>query len=332
MSDANDEWRGRRVAVTGATGFLGHYLAQELRARGALVRALVREPLRAKRLARIGVECVRVPLDDVSAIAEACRGCELLFHLAAKVDFSDDWEAAHAIHVVGTRRVFEAARVANIRRFIHTSSILTIGASSSPISLDESAHWNLINYTIPYITTKRMAEDMLLSVHGGPEVVVVNPAGMLGPDEIGSSELGSLCARFWKGRLPYYFAGGHNFVDVRDVAKGHLLAATRGRAGQRYILGGENRQWRRFFRELAQIDGGWFPQLPLPRSVGPMIALWNRPANHSTPGFRLSFAHARLLSLYFFFDSSKARRELGYSPRPLAETLADCHAGWRRAG
>src|SRR5262249_52426375 len=155
--------------------------------------------------------------------------------------FGDDWQRFRRVNVEGTRRVLEAARMAGVRRVIHTSSIVAVGAAQRPVKLDETARWSLARLNVPYVTTKRMAEDLALATLGkGLEVVVVNPGCVVGPDDFSGSEFGTLCRRFWRGRVPVYFGGGNNFVDVRDVAAGHLLAAERGQVGQRYILGGIN--------------------------------------------------------------------------------------------
>jgi dihydroflavonol-4-reductase len=163
------------------------------------------------------------------------------------------------------------------------------------------------------------------------QVVVVNPAGVIGPDDFSRSEFGTLCRRFWKGRIPFHFGGGNNFVDVRDVAMGHLLAAEHGRSGQRYLLGGTNRSMTSFFADLARVAGRPIFRLRVPEAIGSLIGLvnerWQRPSSgrsYLTPG------QARLLSLFFYFNSSKARRELGYRPRALARSLADTYGFWMR--
>jgi dihydroflavonol-4-reductase len=163
------------------------------------------------------------------------------------------------------------------------------------------------------------------------DVVVVNPASVIGPEDHGRSEFGTLCRRFWRGRIPFHFGGGNNFVDVRDVAAGMLAAAERGRPGERYILGGVNRTHTAFFADMARAAGRLIPRFRLPAAVASFIA-WANERMKPASGKRayLSPAQARLLSLYFFFDTSKARRELGYAPRPWPATLADTHGFWMR--
>jgi dihydroflavonol-4-reductase len=195
--------------------------------------------------------------------------------------------------------------------------------------LDETAGWNLGPMRVPYVTTKRQGEELALSANGELEVVVVNPGCVVGPDDFTGSEFGILCRRFWRGRLPIHFGGGNNFVDVRDVADGLLLAADRGRAGERYLLTGSNRSMTAFFGELARAAGRTIPRLRLPTFLAPLVAsLGERFTRRGPPA--ITVPQARLMAYYWYFDCDKARRELGYDPRPLRVTLAEAYAFWSR--
>ncbi len=156
-----DYWQGRRVAVTGATGFVGQHLLNLLAQRGAQVQALVRrQPFRPDWPANIQIR--EIALDDPVTLAGACADCEYLFHLAAAVDFGSDWPRFWQINVDYTRNLVTAARRAAIRRLVFTSSIVAIGANRQAVPLDETAAWNLENLAIPYVTTKRRAEELAL--------------------------------------------------------------------------------------------------------------------------------------------------------------------------
>ncbi len=319
-------WSGRAVAVTGATGFVGYHVAMQLVKHGAEVVALVRPTSQRQRLLVAGIRCVEAPLEE---LARGCRGREFLFHLAGAVDFENDWERFRQVNVDGTRHMLAAAREAGVRRVVHTSSIVAVGASEEPRSLNETALWNLGALRVPYVSTKREAEELALKASGsGLEVVVLNPASVVGPADYAGSEFGTLCRRFWHGRIPLHFGGGNNFVDVRDVADGHLLAAERGRAGERYLLGGHNRTYTAFFSDLARVAARPVPRFRVPAALGTAVAWLNDRFRRRPRRSYLTAGQARLLALYFFFDSSKAVRELGYRPRPLVETLADAHAFW----
>lgn len=323
-------WQGRTVAITGATGFLGLHLVRELRRHGAAVTALVRASSKVERLRAAGADCRVAALDDAPTLARAIDGSEVVFHLAGAVGFGNQWEPYFRVNVAGTQRLLEAAQHAGVRRFIHTSSICAVGATQTPMILDENASWNLGACRVPYVTTKRLAEEAALAAtRGGLDVVVVNPASVIGPDDFDGSEIGKLCQRFWRGRLPFHFRGGNSFVDVRDVARGIRLAAERGRTGERYLLAGANRSYDDFFNDLCRAAGRSIPRLRLPLALAPLLGyVSDQVYRQRTRDPLLSRSRAALMGLYMFFDSTKARRELGYETRPLAQSLADAHAFW----
>jgi dihydroflavonol-4-reductase len=322
-------WRGRTVAITGATGFVGFHVARRLAAAGAHVNALVRPTADRGRLVAAGVRCVEGSLEDPASLRELARSCEMVLHVAGAVSFGDDWPRLRRVNVEGTRIVLTAARAAGVRRVVHTSSIVAVGASLAPRVLDETAPWNLGPMRVPYVTTKRQAEELALTENGKLEVVVVNPGCVVGPDDFAGSEFGTLCRRFWRRRVPICFGGGNNFVDVRDVADGLLRAAERGRPGERYLLTGTNRSMTAFFGELARAAGRPIPRLRLPTALAPMIAtIGERFDRHHPPA--LTVPQARLLPYFWYFDCQKARHELEYEPRPLRETLAEAYAFWMR--
>jgi dihydroflavonol-4-reductase len=322
-------WHGRAVAITGATGFVGFHLARRLAVAGADVAALVRSTADRGRLVTAGMRCVEGSLEEPASLLELARGREFLFHAAGAVDFGTHWQRLREVNVEGTRRVLAAAWAVGVRRVIHTSSIVAVGATRTPQLLDETARWNLGPMRVPYVTTKRQAEELALAANGKTEVVVVNPGCVVGPDDFTGSEFGTLCRRFWRRRLPICFGGGNNFVDVRDVADGMLRAAERGRAGERYLLTGTNRSMTAFFGELARASGRTIPRLRLPTALATVVAtLGERFTRRGPPA--LTVAQARMLSYFMYFNCAKARRELGYEPRPLRATLADAYAFWTR--
>lgn len=322
-------WAGRRVAVTGATGFLGHHLCVALTAAGAEVTALVRAGSDTSRLQALGVRCQVAPLDEPVLLADACRDRELLFHLAGVVDFNNDWDLCRKVNVTGTANVLRAAAEAGVRRVIHASSIVAVGATRRPVRLDEWSPWQLHGKRVPYVTTKHEGERLALTFREGPEIVVVNPASVIGPDDHSGSEFGVMCRRFWQGRIPLVFGGGNNFVDVRDVAAGMLRAAQCGRPGERYILGGTNLSYTAFYSELAHVAGRSIPRYRVPTvfaRLGAAIGSQFKRKQSKRP--LLSPAQARLLGLFFYYDCSKAVRELGHATRPLRDTVADAHRFW----
>ncbi|MBI4572375.1 MAG: SDR family oxidoreductase [candidate division NC10 bacterium] len=158
------------------------------------------------RLSTTGATCVEGEVEDLSAVARACDGCEVVFHVAGLVHFREDWDLFRRVNVNGTRQVLQAARSAGVRRLVHTSSIVAVGASTRPEVLDEDARWDLDRLAVPYVTTKRVAEDVALeAARGGLDVVVVNPASVVGPGDLSRSLFGTWCHRFWRGNIPFYF-------------------------------------------------------------------------------------------------------------------------------
>lgn len=329
MDDERHFWSGRTVALTGATGFVGHHLATRLVQLGARVVALVRATSQTRRLTAAGVRCVVAELGDLVALVRGCTGCEFVFHLAGAVDFKADWERFRQVNVAGTANVVRAVRAAGVRRLVHTSSIVAVGATPWPAALDEEFAWNLGPVRVPYVSTKREAEELVLAeARQGLEAVVVNPASVIGPDDFSASEFGTLCRRFWRGRIPFHFGGGNNFVDVRDVVCGHLRAAQHGQPGQRYILGGHNRSYTAFFAELARVAPRPIVRLRLPDVVGEVVAAIGERLSRRGSRSYLTAGQVRLLSLFFWVDSGKAARELGYRPRPFRTTVADTYRFW----
>ncbi|MSR51874.1 MAG: NAD-dependent epimerase/dehydratase family protein [Gemmataceae bacterium] len=327
MPDEN--WKGCPVAVSGATGFLGFHVCRLLIASGANVTALVRASSETSRLLAMGVQCSIAPLDEPRLLVDACRGREFLFHLAGAVDFNNDWQLCRKVNVQGTAHILKAANEAGVRRMIHASSIVAIGASKKPVRFDESSPWNLAGKNVPYVSTKREAEEHVLASRGKTEVVVVNPASIVGPDDFSESEFGVMCKRFWKGRIPLVFGGGNNFVDVRDVASGLLLAARLGTPGQRYILGGTNLSYTSFYSELARYSARSIPRFRIPTGLARIAAkIGDQFSRKQRKRPLLTSAQARLLGLFFYYDCAKSISKLGYQSRPLAETLRDAHAFW----
>ncbi|MCS7166449.1 MAG: NAD-dependent epimerase/dehydratase family protein [Gemmatales bacterium] len=325
-------WRDRPVAVTGATGFLGSHVCQLLVSLQARVRALIRPSSITRHLRGLDLELVVAPLDDEQLLVRALGGQDIILHLAGSVHFRNDWQSAWQTNVEGSRRLLEAASRARVRRIVYVSSIVTIGATREPHVLDESTPWNLSHVDVPYIQSKHFAEQLILGhAHRGWNIVVVNPGCIVGPDDYGHSEFGVLCRRFWHGRIPFVFRGGANFVDVRDVAQGVLLAAQWGRRGHRYILGGVNRTWLDFFRDLARLSPRPIPRMWMPTGLAPALALLGRFLDQR-PGKRpyLSKAQAELISWFFFVSNQKASEELGYRVRSWQETIRDTYIFWMR--
>jgi dihydroflavonol-4-reductase len=328
-------WAGTQVCVTGGTGFLGYHLVRQLLRLGARVTVLALPPRRDHPLLREPrVVLVSGDVRDAAAVRGATGRCAVVFHTAGIVA---TWGPAlaemYAVHVAGTRRVLEA--VGPDTHVVHTSSIVAVGAARGWEPLTEDSPFNLARVRVDYIHAKRAAEEVAREAAArGRQVVVVNPGYLLGPEDHEPSVMGRLCLRFWKGRLPLAPPGGLNLVDVRDVARGHLLAAEHGRPGRRYILGGENHTLPAFLARLAEVAGLHPRALPaLPDwALGLLASLSECRAWLTRKEPFPSLQHLRLNRYRWFCRSDRAVRELGYQARPLAACLADTYRWYAAEG
>jgi len=327
MMQANAEfWLGRTVCVTGGSGFLGWHIVRQLLALGAEVRTLTlappaEHPIRAE--AR--VQKYFGDLRDPQLLKEALRGAAVVIHTAGSVSVSGAaLKGLIELHDRGTASVIAAADSG--AKIVHTSSIVAIGASKHGTPLDEGHTFNLTELDVDYVRAKRASEETALkAASAGRPVVVVNPGYLVGPDDWLGSVMGKLCIRFWKGRLFVVPRSGFNFVDVRDVALGHLLAAERGEPGRRYILGGENETLKQFLVMLSEVAslrprGLLTPPHWLLR-VAATVA--ERRARRKGREAYPSIQQTRLNRWYWYVNSARATRELGWSPRSLRESLTD---------
>ena len=281
-----------RAYVTGASGFIGSHVTRTLREAGW----------------EVGDAFVDVC--DRAALEREMEGCDAVFHLAALYSFRGDPAEFTRVNVDGTRNVLEAARRAEVRRVVHTSSCATCGpVEGRPATEEDAPHdWEL---AVPYKATKLAAERLALAAaSSGLDVVVVNPTTPVGEGDWVPTPTGRMVRGVATGRYRAYLSGmGVNLVDVRDVARGHLLAFERGRAGERYLLGGEDMSLQDVFALIAKAAGRQAPRLRVPYWV----------ARTAAAARLLNRQEVSLARLPMYFSSEKARRELGYEPsRPQA--------------
>jgi dihydroflavonol-4-reductase len=328
-------WHHKRVCVTGGTGFLGWHLVRLLLPLAGQVRILglkPKSPTLVKLLHRL--DCVHADIRDTAAVRDAVADCDVVFHAAGTVGV---WGPAlaqmHEIHSLGTQNVLQA--LPSHARMVHTSSIAAIGASRDRAPLTETSPFQLQHLNVDYVHAKKASEDLVLAAaERGADVLAVNPAYLIGPDDHEVSIMGQFCLRVWKGKVPLIPPGGLNFADVRDVALGHLLAAERGAAGRRYILGGENLLITEFVQALAQVRGissrRW---LRMPRWLYGLLAcggaLRAQVTGHEPYP---SLQHWRVSRYYWHYSSERARMELGYAVRPVLDTLREMHEWYCRTG
>jgi len=311
--------------VTGASGFVGSHVARLLAERGESVRVLLRPTSRTDMLEGIACERVIGDLCRPEALEAVLRGVRRVFHVAADYRlWSRDPAEIYCNNVEGTRNLLSAARHAGVERFVYTSTVATVAVPTEEGALpDESTPARLEQMVGHYKRSKFIAErEVLAGAEDGMPVVIVNPTTPVGPGDWKPTPTGRIVVDFLNGRMPAYVETGLNVVAVEDVAAGHLLAAERGRPGERYILGGRNMTLQEILTELAWITGRAAPRVRIPHAVAMAAAcvdtafcrLLRREPHIPLEGVRM--ARHRM-----FVETSKAERELGFLPGPIAAAL-----------
>ena len=310
-----------KTLVTGGSGFLGSHVVRALAERGDQLRLLLRRGSSLDHLSDLEFERAGGDVTDRRAVRGAMEGIDRVFHLAGTTSMRpQDRDAVFELNVRGTRIVLEEALAAKVKRVVHTSSVAAIGPARPRGTADESQPFSAGDLGIAYANSKHEAEVEALrfAAHGLP-VVIVNPSFVLGPDDPKGTSM-ALVRRFLLGRIPVYVDGGLNIVDVRDVAQGHLLADEKGEVGERYILSGRNFTLDRLFADFARISGR--EQLPVKLPGGPRRLPCEAMARAGLP-LPVSPDEVRSATLWWTYRNTKARRELGFEPRPHEETLED---------
>jgi dihydroflavonol-4-reductase len=310
------------VCVTGATGFIGAHVAQ-LVSQSSPVRVTYREEARLARLGDLEAEHFRADVLDRAALRRAFRGCDTVFHCAGYVG-SHPASRVWRVNALSPRVAVEAAGAEAVRRVVVTSSVAGIGPAPPGETGTEDDYYRGGGLGLAYPDAKHEgeAEALAAGARHGVEVVIVNPSYVFGvpvdrtvPGETSTRMIGN----YLRGRLPALVDGETNVVDVRDVARGHIRAAERGRPGERYVLGGHDTRWVDLFERVAELSGVRHPLLVLPREAGALA----RAAEAAGLPSPVSAEGLVLMAQNWRYSSAKARRELGYRARPLDRTLAD---------
>jgi dihydroflavonol-4-reductase len=323
-----------KTFVTGGTGFIGGMVVRKLVEAGHTVRALVRPGADTRQLDSLPVERIEGNLENEESLRRGMEGCDRVFHLAALYAFwGYRWEDFYRTNVEGTRRVLTVAAQVGVPRIVYTSSIATLGIPRGDVPANEDTPVTLDEKIGHYKRSKFLAEEVARDfARQGVPVVIVNPAAPVGVGDYKPTPTGQMIVDFLNGRMFGYVDTGMNIVDVEDVAMGHLLAAERGRVGERYILGGENLTLKQVLDILAEVSGRPPVRLRIPHSVAlawsyvdvTLARLNPRHIPAATP------EKVRLSRQKEYYDSSKAMRELGYTYRPAREALRKA-VEWYRA-
>ena len=310
-----------QTLITGATGFVGSHLARALAARGDELRLLIRRSDDGASLDDLEFERVNGDVTDRRAVRRAVAGVDRVFHCAGITSMQPGFaEKVTRVNVDGTRIVCEEALDAGVQRLVHTSAAAALGPAAPGGRADETQRFSAAARGIPYVHSKHEAEAAAIDVAAhGLDLVIVNPTYAIGPvDPAGNSMV--ILRRFLEGEIPAYVNGGINICDVRDVAAGTILADEKGRAGERYILGGRNFTLQRLFADLARVSGLPAPALRLPSAV---LLTGAEIVERLGLPIAVSAEEARAASLWWTYSAAKAKRELGFSARPHEETLTD---------
>jgi farnesol dehydrogenase len=314
--------------VTGATGFIGTKLVNELVRRGAKVRALARSSSDVSGLHGAAIEKVDGDILDRKALRSGMEGCQQVFHLAARAkNWAKDKQEFFGPNVEGTRNVLEAAKAAGVERIVCTSTIVTLGPTAPQVVGDENMPRTTMNCFTEYEESKVVSEaEVMEAARQGLPAVIVNPTRVFGPGKLTEgNSVTLLIDDYRRGRLPILLNHGinvGNYAFVDDLVEGYLLAMEKGVIGQRYILGGENASLRQFFSLVDQATGQRHRQFNFPRWAAMTFARfekckaqWFGVYPRITPGWVETFLHD------WAFSCGKAERELGYRITPLAEAI-----------
>jgi dihydroflavonol-4-reductase len=323
------------VVVTGATGHIGNVLTRRLTAQGQAVRALVMSGDDLRPLTGLDVEIIYGDVTDLASLESAFTGADIVFHLAGIVTIMPGMaRVLERVNVGGVRNVAAACRAAGVRRLVYTSSVHAIAEPPQGTAIDESQPFDPNRVLGDYARSKARATLLLLDevAKGGLDAVICCPTGVIGPGDYGISNVGQLILDFASGQLKSYVSGAYDFVDVRDVARGLILAAEKGLKGRHYILSGAQVQVLELMKELEKDIGYPAPTYRIPsaiaRAAGVLASAYYRLLRRRPVFTAYSIDVLRSNSQV---SSARAREELGFTSRPWRESIRD-HVEWFRAG
>jgi dihydroflavonol-4-reductase len=309
--------------VTGATGFLGSHVTRQLVARGEDVRVLLRPSSTNRAIADLSLEYVTGDLRDPASLDRAMKGAKRVFHVAADYRFwAKRKQDIYDSNVGGTKNLLEAARRAGVELLIYTSTVATV-AVDRPQHPNEFTDAKLEEMVGHYKRSKWMAEqEVRNAAKTGLPVVIVMPTTPVGPWDWKPTPTGKIILDFLNGKMPGYVETGLNFVGVEECAAGHLLAAEKGKVGERYLLGGENLTLKGLLDILSKITGLPAPRMKIPHGLALGVAYANTIFSRligREPGIPVE--GVKIARHMMFVDCSRAQRELGFKPGPVSAAL-----------
>ncbi len=317
---------GDLTLVTGATGFVGAAVARALARDGHKLRLLVRAGSDRRNLRGLDAELVEGNLAKPSSLPKAVMGCRYVFHVAADYRL---WVpnplAMRKVNVEGTVALLKISAACGVERCVYTSSVAALGLNPDGRPASEYTMVDESQLIGAYKRSKYDAQEAVRALAlGGQDIVIVNPSTPVGPGDVKPTPTGRMIVDAANGRMPAYVNTGLNVVHVDDVADGHVLALKKGRAGDMYILGGEDLMLRELLGMIAGLSMRRRPMLRLP--IGPLMPLaavmeWSASRSGTPP--MMTREVLRMARKKMFFSSAKAVKELGYAPRPARVAVED---------
>lgn len=317
--------------VTGGAGHLGNVLVRELLARGERVRVLILPGEDTTSLTGLDVQCVVGDVLDKESLLRAMRDVDVVFHLASLIAITEEKSyMLEAVNVDGTRNVIDAARQQHVKKLIYTSSIHALERVPTGVTINEQLNFDPDNPAGSYDRTKAKASILIQgAAEDGLDCRIVCPTGVVGPYDYRHSEMGELILSWMQKRVNFLVEGSFDFVDVRDVAQGHILVRDHGKTGETYILGGERIELTLLHKLVQKVTKRDTPSitfpLPIAKIVAPIAELYYK-ITKTTP----RFTRYSLETVFSNSDisSEKANKELGYQPRSLGQSVADTVNWW----
>lgn len=314
-----------RVFLTGATGFVGSHVARAYSAAGADLRLLTRKTSSLAGLEGLAGEQVVGDLRQPEALRQALRGCDALVHIAADYRlWVRDPDQMYAANVAGTRELLRIAREVGVPRVVYTSSVATMGFRRDGTIVDEATPVSLAEMVGHYKRSKFLAEqEAIAAASSGQHVMVLNPTTPIGANDAKPTPTGRIVVDFLNGNFPAYVETGLNLVDVKEVARIHLVALERGVPGERYILGGENLTLKQILDRLASMTGLPSPTIKVPHSLAMVFAFFDENVTGKLRGKepRATVEAVRMGKKMMFASSAKAEADLGFRVLPVADAL-----------
>jgi dihydroflavonol-4-reductase len=312
------------ILVTGATGFIGANLVRALLEAGSTVRVLVRPDSNLHNLHGLPVETTYGDLRDLPSLRNALKGCHTLYHVAAHYSlWTPNPKTLYDINVDGTTNILQTALDLELEKVVYTSSVATVGIPADGQPGNETMFLPLSQAIGHYKRSKVLAEQCAIAFcQQGLPLVIVNPSAPVGPWDVKPTPTGKIIVDFLQRKMPAYLDTGLNLVDVRDVAQGHLLAAQRGKIGERYILGCRNMTLRDVLQVLAHVSDLPAPKIRIPYAVALTAGYISEAISRLTlKPPRVPLSGVRMARHPMYFSAHKAIRELGLPQSPIDQAV-----------